>query len=138
MDKEEVKKMVETRVEKHLGLPVSHVLWGILTEKSAGAVCSLAEIAKDTRCSHITNKNIERLVGILTAYRVEVIGTRGWNEAEFTAGGIDTSEIDAVTLESKKAKGIYIVGEMGNVDGQVGGFNLSWAWASGWVAGKLQ
>lgn len=64
--------------------------------------------------------------------------TRGWNEGEFTAGGVDTDEVDHNTLESMKVKGLYLAGEILNVDGQVGGFNLSWAWSTGYVAGKLK
>lgn len=71
----------------------------------------------------------------LKSMRFDVIGTRGWNEAEFTAGGVDTHEIDSVTLESKIRKGIFFAGEVLDVDGKRGGYNLAWAWASGCVAG---
>jgi len=71
----------------------------------------------------------------LKSMRFEVIGTRGWNEAEFTAGGVDTREVDPATLESKIMKGIYFAGEVLDVDGRRGGYNLAWAWASGSVAG---
>ena len=74
----------------------------------------------------------------LTNFTAEVTGTRGWNEGEFTAGGVDTDEVDPKTLESKKSKGLYFAGEILNVDGQVGGFNLSWAWSTGFVAGKIR
>ena len=70
-------------------------------------------------------------------FTAPISGTRGWNEGEFTSGGIETSEIDIATLESKKAKGLFVAGEILNVDGQVGGFNLSWAWSTGWIAGTL-
>jgi predicted Rossmann fold flavoprotein len=65
----------------------------------------------------------------------KVTGTRGWNEAEFTAGGMDTREIEPGTLESKKQKGLYFAGEILDVNGRRGGFNLAWAWSSGFVAG---
>lgn len=71
----------------------------------------------------------------LKSMRFDVIGTRGWNEAEFTAGGVDTCEVDPITLESKIKKGIYFAGEVLDVDGARGGYNLAWAWASGCVAG---
>ena len=63
--------------------------------------------------------------------------TRSWNEGEFTAGGVETNDVDPQTLESKKAKGLFFAGEILNVHGHVGGFNLSWAWSTGWIAGKL-
>lgn len=71
----------------------------------------------------------------LKSMRFDVIGTRGWNEAEFTAGGVDIREVDPVTLGSKIKKGIYFAGEILDVDGRRGGYNLAWAWASGHVAG---
>ena len=64
-----------------------------------------------------------------------VLGTRGWNEAEFTAGGIDTEEVNHHTLESKLVKSLYFAGEILDVCGRRGGYNLAWAWASGFVAG---
>ncbi len=65
-----------------------------------------------------------------------VSGTRGWNEADFTAGGVDISEIDHTTMESKLNKGIFFTGEMLDVNGKRGGYNLAWAWASGYIAGE--
>lgn len=67
--------------------------------------------------------------------RFSVAATRGWNEAEFTAGGVNTQEVQNGSLESKMQKGVYLAGEVLDVDGGRGGFNLGWAWASGWVAG---
>ncbi|MFA6142452.1 MAG: aminoacetone oxidase family FAD-binding enzyme [Candidatus Omnitrophota bacterium] len=72
---------------------------------------------------------------VLKDRRFKVSGTRGWNEAEFTAGGVNVDEINAGTLESKLKKGIYFAGEILDVNGSRGGYNLAWAWASGFVAG---
>lgn len=65
-----------------------------------------------------------------------VTGTRGWNEADFTAGGVSVEEIKIDNLESKFKKSLYFAGEILDVDGARGGYNLAWAWASGIVAGK--
>jgi predicted flavoprotein YhiN len=65
-----------------------------------------------------------------------VQGTRGWNEAEFTTGGIDAREVDPVTLESRFRKRLHLAGEVLDVQGKRGGYNLAWAWASGRVAGE--
>jgi len=62
-------------------------------------------------------------------------GTEGYEKAEVTAGGIDTSELSAKTMESNKARGLYFIGEVVDVTGQLGGFNFQWAWASGFAAG---
>ncbi len=133
-----VRKMVVERCRSHSSLPVSHSLWGLLTEKASGAVCAVAEIPKERLSGEVTPEEIDRVIRTLTSFTARVTDTRGWNEAEFTAGGVDTAEVDHLSLASKKADGLYFAGEILDVDGQVGGFNLSWAWASGWVAGKMQ
>ncbi len=80
-------------------------------------------------------EKINQLAGILKRRIFYISGTRGWNEAEFTAGGVDTKEINPVTFESKKQKGLYLCGEILDVNGRRGGYQLAWAWASGFLAG---
>ncbi len=75
------------------------------------------------------------LAAALKAKRFAVSGTRGWNEAEFTNGGVDAGEVDARKLESRFRPGLFLAGEMLDVQGGRGGYNLAWAWASGYVAG---
>ena len=65
-------------------------------------------------------------------------GTRGWNEAEFTSGGVDAREVAPGTLRSKLQSGVYFAGEILDVQGGRGGYNLAWAWASGFVAGLAE
>ncbi len=135
--KEEVRALMQKRLQIHASLPVAHSLWGLFTQKAAGAICAVSELPKERLAKEMTPEEFDRLISVLTEFTSEVSDTRGWNEGEFTAGGVDTDEVDHKTLESKKAKGLYFAGEILNVDGQVGGFNLSWAWSTGWVAGKL-
>lgn len=80
-------------------------------------------------------KDAAKIAGSLKDRRFKVLGTRGWNEAEFTAGGVDTRDINDSTLESKLRKGLFFAGEILDVNGKRGGYNLAWAWASGFVAG---
>ena len=63
-------------------------------------------------------------------------GTEGYAKAEVTAGGIDTNELDARTMQSKKVPGLYFIGEVVDVTGWLGGYNFQWAWASGAAAGR--
>ena len=63
-------------------------------------------------------------------------GTEGYAKAEVTAGGVDTAELSSTTMESKKVPGLYFIGEVVDVTGQLGGFNFQWAWASGFAAGQ--
>jgi len=92
---------------------------------------------KDIQVRDISEKQSDQLSNMLTSYTVDITGTRSWNEAEFTAGGVDTKEIKLESLESLKVSKLYFCGEILDVDGDVGGYNLSWAWSSGYVSGKL-
>jgi predicted flavoprotein YhiN len=73
----------------------------------------------------------QRLVSGCVHYPLDVTGVLGYSKAEVTAGGIDWSEINPKTLESKLAPGLFFAGEILDVDGRIGGFNFQWAWASG-------
>ncbi len=78
-----------------------------------------------------------RLAGLdLHNWKLKPIGTMGYNEAEVTSGGVDTKEISSKTFESRKISGLYFIGEVLDVTGQLGGYNLHWAWASGFAAGQ--
>ena len=72
----------------------------------------------------------------LHAWEVKPEGSEGYGKAEVTAGGVDTGELSARTMESKKVPGLFFIGEVVDVTGQLGGFNFQWAWASGFCAGK--
>jgi predicted flavoprotein YhiN len=65
-----------------------------------------------------------------------VRGDRGWNFAEVTAGGIPVEEFDPSTMQSRRCPGLYLCGEICDVDGRIGGFNFQWAWSGGSVAGR--
>ena len=69
-------------------------------------------------------------------WEVAPAGTEGYEKAEVTAGGVDAEELSSQTMESRKVKGLYFIGEVVDVTGQLGGFNFQWAWASGAAAGR--
>jgi predicted Rossmann fold flavoprotein len=133
---EQIKIELKARWVKHPNYLIDHSLWGLLTQKAAAAVCAAAKLSKELTVNLMAPDEINRLIEILTGFEASIIDTRGWNEAEFTAGGVDLSEINAANLSSKIAPNIYFAGEIMDVDGTVGGYNLSWAWATGWIAGK--
>ena len=135
--KEEVRQIIKKRLSLHGSMPVAHSLWGLFTQKTSAAICAVAGLPKELLAKDMNHEDQDKLLTVLTEYISDVSDTRGWNEGEFTAGGVDTDEIDHRTLMSKKAPNVYLAGEILNVDGQVGGFNLSWAWATGWIAGQL-
>lgn len=133
---EEVRQILESRWKKHPTYYVANSLWGILTSKASGGICAVTGLPKERMVSELTESEKKTLLNTMTSFEADITATRGWNEAEFTAGGVDTDEINPQTMESRIAPHLYITGEILNVDGDVGGFNLSWAWATGWIAGK--
>jgi predicted Rossmann fold flavoprotein len=84
----------------------------------------------------LTNQALAELEKQMHAWSVTPAGTEGYEKAEVTAGGVDTDELSAKTMESKKVRGLFFVGEVVDVTGQLGGFNFQWAWASGAAAGR--
>jgi hypothetical protein len=82
-----------------------------------------------------TEKELEEAARKLHAWEIKPSGTEGYDAAEVTVGGIDTHEVSSKTMESKKISGLYFIGEVLDVTGHLGGYNLHWAWASGHAAG---
>ena len=83
-----------------------------------------------------TNRSLAELEHGIHDWEVLPGGTEGYEKAEVTAGGVDTNELSAKTMESRKVAGLYFIGEVVDVTGQLGGFNFQWAWASGYCAGR--
>jgi predicted Rossmann fold flavoprotein len=83
-----------------------------------------------------TNAALSHLEQQAHAWEVIPSGTEGYEKAEVTAGGVDTDELSAKTMESRKVPGLYFIGEVVDVTGHLGGFNFQWAWASGAAAGR--
>jgi predicted Rossmann fold flavoprotein len=84
----------------------------------------------------LSDRGIAEIAGALHSWQVMPAGTEGYDKAEVTAGGVDTGELSSKTLEARKVPGLYFIGEVVDVTGQLGGFNFQWAWASGFAAGQ--
>ena len=86
-------------------------------------------------CRGASSQNVRNLADLLSRWVLPITGTQPWSRAHVTAGGVDASEIDPATMESKIHPGLFLAGEIVDVDGDCGGYNLQWAWSSGHVAG---
>jgi predicted Rossmann fold flavoprotein len=115
---------------------LSNVMAEWLPASVAGEL--LASVALDPRTpmAHLPRNARRALTHALVACPLDVIGSRGYRVAEVTAGGVTLDEIDPATMASRRCPGLYLVGEILDVDGRLGGFNFQWAWASGAVAGR--
>lgn len=106
-------------------------LTGLLHKRIGQTVCRAAGYSlNDTIGDH------RRLVSVIKRFTVDVIGTQGFGGAQVTAGGIDTRDMDPVTMQSRLVRGLYLIGELLDVDGDCGGYNLQWAWASAYAAAQ--
>lgn len=90
----------------------------------------------DIFIAEASNKTLQKIATKVNTWKVTPASTRGFNVAEVTNGGVDTNEISSSTMEAKKVSGLFFVGEVLDVTGQLGGYNLQWAWSSGFTAGK--
>jgi predicted flavoprotein YhiN len=88
-----------------------------------------------TPLSELRRSTRRALMQALTNLPLPVIGSRGWNFAEVTAGGIPLKEVNPYSMVSRKIPGLYLIGEMLDCDGRIGGFNFQWAWSTGYIAG---
>lgn len=107
-----------------------------LPARLARVLCEAAHVDPDMQGSQLTKGARRELVTALCAYRLPIAGPRGWPYAEVTAGGVPLAEVDVRTMASRTCAGLYLCGEILDVDGRIGGFNFQWAWATGHLAGR--
>ena len=118
-------------------LETEHLLTGMLNTRLGQTVVKTAELPLHEPLSALTPNELQKLAHLLKYFPLPVSGLLGMEHAQVTAGGVDTSEFRADTLESRIVPGLYVTGELLDIDGDCGGFNLQWAWSSGHVAGRL-
>jgi len=133
VSKSKVIERFENAGEKEIG----QGLIGLLNKRFINVLIKEAEIEKvNLLVNEIPKKNIYKLIDLLYDWRFVIKGSLGFEESQVTAGGINLDDVDNLTLESKIIKGLYFAGEILDIDGRCGGYNLQWAWSSGYVAGK--
>ena len=111
-------------------------LIGLFHKKLCDLWIRLSEIPRQRKAEELNSDEIARLTDLIKEFRVRVRETNPYDKAQVCCGGVDTREVDPETLESVYVPGVYFAGEILDVDGMCGGYNLQWAWASGYVAGR--
>ena len=111
-----------------------NLLAELFPKRFANAWCDLYVRSKPL-CQY-SDKELTGIANQLHNWEIKPKGTQGYKKAEVTLGGVDTDELSSKTMEAKKVPGLYFAGEVIDVTGQLGGYNLHWAWASGYVAGQ--
>jgi len=132
-------EMLDSRIqrdfEKYSRKQFRNSLDDLLPKKMIPVIVELSQIPADKPVNQITKAERRSLVSLLKGLTLEVCGSRPISEAIVTAGGVSTDEIDPATMESKLIKGLFFAGEVIDVDGYTGGFNLTIAFSTGCVAG---
>ncbi|MCI0640847.1 MAG: NAD(P)/FAD-dependent oxidoreductase [Gemmataceae bacterium] len=96
----------------------------------------LADLPRDRKAAALAKEERNRLVSVLKALRIAIDGTLGFGKAEVTAGGVALEEVDSRTVQSKLVPGLFLAGEILDLDGPIGGYNFQAAWSTGWLAGS--
>ena len=131
----DLKKLLAERFQKLSYKSVEDSMIGLINKRMILPTLSLAGIDKAKMSSELNGAEIENITHQIKDRRFTITGTLSWRDAQVTAGGVSTAEVNDRTLESKIIPGLYFAGEVLDIHGDSGGYNLAWAWASGYVAG---
>lgn len=135
INRNELTNQLQNLFKSSLNLKVVDLLTGIISNKIAPVLLDICKIDLNTLASNINTKEIKAIAYQLNSWRLKIIDTQGFPHAEASGGGIKTDEINDKTYESKLIKNLYFAGEILDIVGNRGGFNLHFAWASGYLVG---
>ncbi len=133
-DSEFIKKMILQK-STNKNLVAEEVFTGLVNKKISNMLMKLCEIKSDAKV--VSNKEISEFVKNIKNFKINITGYNSFDYGQVCQGGVVVDEIDPKTMESKKVKGLYFAGEIVDVDGICGGYNLQWAWSSGHKAGEV-
>ena len=130
-------KLCQTLDKRRTGnLPMDELLTGILHNRLGRVLTKAAGVKGKTLVSDLSDSELREVCRSVKAFRVELTEPLGMDSAQVTAGGVQTDGFDPETMESRLVPGLYACGEVLDVDGDCGGYNLQWAWSSGRCAGE--
>lgn len=133
---DEILNILQDRISLRKDKPLDFSFVGLINKRLINAILKEAGITDlQMPCKDVTDEQLHRILSKLRFWSIPISGTQSWNEAQVTAGGIDVTEINPQTMESKLIPGLYFAGEIMDIDGDCGGFNLQWAWSSGYISG---
>ena len=133
MDQEMLFKELSKRRER--ALPLDELLTGILHNRLGRVLCAAVGIQGQNSAQDLTDEQLTAVCNIVKGLDILLTESLGMDSAQVTAGGVDTDEFDPESMESRIVQGLYACGEVLDIDGDCGGYNLQWAWSSGYLAG---
>jgi predicted Rossmann fold flavoprotein len=133
--KEELINILKHRIQQNSNKNLEEMMIGLFNYKLNYILIKEAKLDPTMVSARMTERDIDNLALQMKRLRLQINGTNSFENAQVCCGGVKTGEIDAATMESKLLKKLFLSGELVDVDGTCGGYNLQWAWSSGYLAG---
>ena len=124
------------RQQRLVGRKMESFFTGLLHQKLGQLLLRMASVRPELPVAELSEKQLRSLASLSVRFKAECVEMNGFLQAQVVAGGVDTTEVDPGTMASRLVPGLYFAGEVLDIDGICGGYNLQWAWASGSVAGR--
>lgn len=137
-NEEDIYKHIKNQISKNPEANILQILETLLASSVANQILNICDIEPNLRFKQIEGIKREKLVKTLAWTPFTITGHDGFRNAMITRGGVDLKQIDPKTMQSKLIDGLYFCGEIVNIDGPCGGYNLQWSFSSGFLAGKLR
>lgn len=133
MSKEELYRYIDKKMMMYPEYSLEVLLTGLINKMIALKILKDNKIELSRLIKTLTNKEKDKIVNSIKTYILDINNTYDFDKAQVTIGGVDVKEVKKETLELKKLKNVYVTGELLDIDGECGGYNLQWAWTSGYV-----
>lgn len=137
MSESEFDCFMKERIKTHGHKMTEDFLIGVFHKKIIGLLLKVAQLSNSDEVNQIEETKWQAVIKLCKHFRVEIEATNDFEQAQVCAGGVKTSELNASTMESLCMDNLYLTGELLDIDGICGGYNLQWAWSTGYIAGKF-
>lgn len=134
--KDRALQLFRQRQQRLAGRKMESFFTGLLHQKLGQQLLRMANVRPELPVAELSEKQLRSLASLSVRFKAECVEMNGFQQAQVVAGGVDTSKVDPRTMASRLVSGLYFAGEVLDIDGICGGYNLQWAWASGFVAGR--
>lgn len=129
-------RLYRQRQQRLAGRKMESFFTGLLHQKLGQLLLRMASVRPELPVAELSEKQLRSLASLSVRFKAECVEMNGFQQAQVVAGGVDTTEVDSCTMASRLVPSLYFAGEVLDIDGICGGYNLQWAWASGFVAGR--
>ena len=134
--KDRALQLFRQRQQRLEGRRMESFFTGLLHQKLGQLLLRMANVRPELPVAELSEKQLRSLASLSVRFKAECVEMNGFQQAQVVAGGVDTCEVDPRTMASRLVPGLFFAGEVLDIDGICGGYNLQWAWASGFVAGR--